>query len=155
MAEEKLVEPDEENAAADEEAQRDDSRNGYEEELAAYEQELARYLQERIKPGLSRSTIPLVARSIARDIARKEPPEPPEGENVPEGGDDGAPDFEADMRDLQAELGEDWILRFSVQGERAWLTAEKEDASQRVDAPNASGLIRIVEAINEGGGRGA
>jgi hypothetical protein len=57
------------------------------------------------------------------------------------------------MRELQAELGEDWILRFSVQGDDGWLTAEKQDASQRAEAPDAMGLIPIVEAINEGGGR--
>jgi hypothetical protein len=155
MAEEQLVEPDEEDAAAEDTAEQDDGQNGYEAELANYEKELARYLQERIKPGLSRSTIPLVARSIAREITRKEPPEPPVGENAHEAGGDEAPDFEADMYELQAELGEEWVLRFSVQGERGWLTAEKEDASQRVEAPNASGLIRIVEAINEEGGRQA
>jgi hypothetical protein len=42
--------------------------NGYERELAEYEKQLAQYLQEKIKPGLSRSTIPLVARSIAKEI---------------------------------------------------------------------------------------
>ena len=62
-------------------------------------------------------------------------------------------DFEAEMQELQAELGEDWILRFSVQGDDAWLTAEKEDGSQRVEAPTASVLSEAVELINEGGGR--
>ena len=57
------------------------------------------------------------------------------------------------MQELQAELGEDWILRFSVQGDDAWLTAEKEDGSQRVEAPTASVLSEAVEVINEGGGR--
>jgi hypothetical protein len=57
------------------------------------------------------------------------------------------------MRELQAELGEDWVLRFSVQGDDAWLTAEKEAEGQRVEAPDAQGLVPIVEAINEGGGR--
>ena len=144
----------------------EDRQNGYEQELAAYEEDLASYLQKRIKPGLSSSAIPLVARSIAKEIARREPPESPEspasGESPesaesPDGGDSQAggeqPDFEADMRELQAELGEEWILRFSVHGEDGWLTAESEDASQRVEAPNAQGLVTIVEAINEGGGR--
>ena len=40
------------------------------------------------------------------------------------------------MHELQVELGEDWILRFSVQGDDAWLTAEKDDGSQRVEAPD-------------------
>jgi hypothetical protein len=127
--------------------------NGYERELAEYETQLAQYLQEKIKPGLSRSTIPLVARSIAKEIARREPPEPPEGEEERPGGVDRPPDFEAEMHELQAELGEDWVLRFSVQGDDAWLTAEKPDEDQRVDAPDAQGLLPIVEAINEGGGR--
>ncbi len=42
------------------------------------------------------------------------------------------------MHELQAELGEDWILRFSVQDDEAWLTAEKADGSQRIEAPTAS-----------------
>ena len=57
------------------------------------------------------------------------------------------------MHDLQAELGEDWILRFSVQGEAAWLTAEKADGSQRVEAPTASVISEAVALLNEGGGR--
>jgi hypothetical protein len=131
--------------------------NGYERELAEYEKQLAQYLQQKIKPGLSRSTIPLVARSIAKEIARREPPEPPEGQGGadrerPEGGGE-PPDFEAEMHELQAELGEAWVLRFSVQGEDAWLTAEKEDEGHRVEAPDAQRLVPIVEAINEGGGR--
>jgi hypothetical protein len=127
--------------------------NGYERELAEYETQLAQYLQEKIKPGLSRSTIPLVARSIAKEIARREPPEPPEGEEERPRGGDRPPDFEAEMHELQAELGEDWVLRFSVQGDDAWLTAEKPDEDQRVEAPDAQGLLPIVDAINEGGGR--
>jgi hypothetical protein len=134
--------------------------NGYERELAEYEKQLAQYLQEKIKPGLSRSAIPLVARSIAKEIARREPPDAqddsedrsgPEGER-PDGGSE-PPNFEAEMHELQAELGEDWVLRFSVQGNDAWLTAEKEAEGHRVEAPDAQGLVPIVEAINEGGGR--
>jgi hypothetical protein len=128
--------------------------NGYERELAEYEKQLSQYLQEKIKPGLSRSTIPLVARSIAKEIVRREPPEPPEGEGTAEAEGEGKPpDFEAEMHELQAELGEDWVLRFSVHGDDAWLTAEKEAEGQRVEAPDAQGLLPIVEAINEGGGR--
>src|SRR5215216_4306662 len=44
------------------------------EELASYEQQLADYLQERIKPGLNRGAIPLLARSIAKEIAHRENP---------------------------------------------------------------------------------
>jgi hypothetical protein len=131
--------------------------NGYERELAEYETQLAEYLQEKIKPGLSSGTIPLVARSIAKEIARREPPESPEGQGGAEGerqdGGSEQPDFEAEMHELQAELGEDWVLRFSVHGDDAWLTAEKPGEDQRVEAPDAQGLLAIVEAINEGGGR--
>ena len=131
--------------------------NGYERELAEYETQLAQYLQEKIKPGLSSSTIPLVARSIAKEIARREPPEPPESQGGTEGeqpeGGGKPPDFEAEMHALQGELGEDWVLRFSVHGDDAWFTAEKPGEDQRVDAPDAQGLLPIVEAINEGGGR--
>jgi hypothetical protein len=180
----------------------ENKQNGYEQELAAYERDLAGYLQERIKPGLSSGAIPLLARSIAKEIARREPPEPPEGEDThagkeqadfeagdeqpdaeagheqpdaeagheqpdaeagdeqpdAEAGDeqpdteagDEPPDFEADMHELQAELGEEWVLRFSVHGEDGWLTAEKQDGTQRVEALDAQRLVTIVDAINEG-----
>jgi hypothetical protein len=184
-------------------------QNGDEQDQAAYEKDLASYLQERIKPGLSRSAIPLLARSIAKDIARSEPPEAsdhtdskaradaqdddeqPEleadeqpdaegdderpdleadeqpdaqsDEEQPEDleadeqpdaeGDDEQPDFEANMYELQADLGEEWILRFSVQGDDSWLTAEREDGSQRVEAPDARRLVTIIDAIDECGGR--
>jgi hypothetical protein len=63
------------------------------------------------------------------------------------------PDFEAEMHELRAELGEDWIQRFSVQGDDAWLTAEKDDGSQRVEAPTAAVLVEAAELLKEGGGR--
>ena len=50
------------------------AQNGHEEEIAQYEKELAGYLQERIKPNLNRGTIPLLARSIAKEIAHRQPP---------------------------------------------------------------------------------
>ena len=189
------------------------SQNGHEEEVARYEQELVGVLQERIKPGLNSGSIPLLARSIAKDIARRELPngasehtevedeaddeftdeaddgpsdqvddeftdeaddepsdeadeeledEPSEDaddeyddeeENVQGEAVEPPPEFEADMKDLQAELGEDWILRFSVQGDDAWLTAEKDDGSQRVETPYASVLTDAVDLLNESGGR--
>ena len=213
------------------EAESGSDKNGHEEEATTYEQELAGYLQERIKPGLNRGAIPLLARSIAKEIAHREHPngaaddadvedkhedaadrepdaevddeydvepqgeaedeyddEPegeaedeyddePEGEaddeyddepdgeaddDEPEGEADddepsaegkAPPDLEADMRELQAELGEDWILRFSVQGDDAWLTAEKDDGSQHVEAPTASVLLEVVERLEDGGDR--
>ena len=129
-----------------------------EDELARYQKELAEYLQERIKPGLNSGAIPLLARSIAKDLAQREPPNgaapAPEAGETAEAGDDGeSPDFEADMRELQSELGEDWILRFSVQGDKAWLTAEKADGTQRVEAQTAAVLTEVVGRLNEGGGR--
>jgi hypothetical protein len=135
--------------------------NGREDDVARYEKELAGYLQERIKPGLNSGAIPLLARSIAKEIAHREHPngvpEAAEGGDEPsaEAGEAGAetPDFEADMHDLQAELGEDWILRFSVHGDDAWLTAEKDDGSQHVEAPTAAVLSEAVALLNEGGGR--
>ena len=132
-------------------------QSGHEEELARYEQELAGYLQERIKPGLNSGAIPLLARSIAKEIAHGEHPNGAsqagevEGEHSAES--EAPPDFEADMHELQAELGTGWILRFSVQGDDAWLTAEKDDGSQRVEAPTASVLAQAVALLNEGGGR--
>jgi hypothetical protein len=190
-------------------------QNGHDEEVARYEQELAGYLQERIKPGLNSGAIPLLARSIAKEIAHREHPhgaseeaevedeptaeaedeptaeadeepeaeaddepeaetdEEPEAESddeeaegetddepeaesddeEPEAEGESAPDFEDEMHELQAELGEDWILRFSVHGDDAWLTAEKDDGSQRVEAPTAAVLTEVVELLNEGGGR--
>jgi hypothetical protein len=134
-------------------------QNGQEKELARYEQELTDYLQDRIKPGLNSGAIPLLARSIAKDIAHRDRPDgasrdaQAEDENGAKADEGKASDFEADMHELQAELGEDWILRFSVQGDDAWLTAEKDDGSQRVEAPTASVISEAVELRNEGGGR--
>jgi len=133
--------------------------NGYEQALSDYQKELAHYLQERIKPGLNAGAIAMLTRSIARDIAEQEPPAAPDdGEATTDrgartNGDGPAPDFEADMHDLQAELGPDWILRFSVHGQNRWLTAEKHDASQHVEAPDAEGLVKMVNAVNENAAR--
>jgi hypothetical protein len=207
---------------------------GHDDEVASYEKELAGYLQERIRPGLNRGSIPLLARSIAKEIARREHPngasedagaeaeqsaeaedqhsaeadskpaeddeqaeaddeqaedddeqaeaddeqaeadeeysaeadedEPEAGEEqVEEDGEDSADGddereeavaaFEDEMQELQADLGEDWILRFSVQGEDVWLTAEKDDGSQRLEAPTAEVLLEAVALLNEAGGR--
>jgi len=142
--------------AKQQEADPGTGQNGHE-ELAKYEQELADYLQERIKPGLNGGAIPLLARSIAKEIAHRDRPsggsEDAEGEDEQSAKSETPPDFEADMRELQAELGEDWILRFSVQGDDGWLTAEKDDGSQRVEAPTASVISEAVALLNEGGGR--
>ena len=171
-----------------------------EDETAQYEQQLASYLQERIKPGLNKGSIPLLARSIAKEIARDrpdgassdteeqdepaaeadleptdeaendfedepsdEPSDEVEDEDLEDEPDDEEddvsqeteqkPDFEADMRELQAELGDEWVLAFSVKGDDAWLTAEKEDGSQHVEAQTADLLLEAVELLEEGGGR--
>ena len=184
-------------------ADRGTSQNGNGNEAATYEQELAHYLQERIKPGLNRGSIALLARSIAKEIAHQRPDEdadladePSNGEDddardeadsdVSDGEDDDVRDeaddefdddeedddvqaeaadvfsneedgndgsLEDEMRDLQANLGDDWILRVSIQGEHAWLTAEKDDGSQRVEAPAAHVLAEVVYLLKERGGR--
>jgi hypothetical protein len=162
--------------------------------LATDVQELADYLVDRIKPGLNRGSIPLLARSIAKEIAHQdyrnggstngkgdgdaeaedEPKDEVEADDELEA-DDEEPSAEADddveaddeseeddddgepsagletrLRDLQDELGEDWILYYAVQGDDAWLTAEKEDASQRIEASSADVLARAVKVLNEG-----
>jgi hypothetical protein len=141
------------------EADPDTGKSGPETEAAKYEQELAAYLQERIKPGLNSGAIPLLARSIAKEIAHREHPngssDVARDEGKPSAESEATPDFEADMRELQAELGEDWILRFSVQGDAGWLTAEKADGTQHVEAPTASVLAEAVELLNARGGRSA
>jgi hypothetical protein len=123
----------------------------YEKELAQYEKQLASYLQERIKPGLSRGAIPLLARSIAKEITRQEPPERIEGKDAPDTSDGPVPDFEADMHELQAELGDDWILSFSVHGEDGWLTAENQDSSQRIEAETADELMKAYDDAPDSG----
>ena len=57
------------------------------------------------------------------------------------------------MYELQADLGEEWVLHFSVQGDDGWLTAEKQDGRQRIEAPDAQRLVTIIDAIDECGGR--
>jgi hypothetical protein len=127
-------------------------QNGHEEDVAKYEQELSDYLQQRIKPGLNRGAIPLVARSIAKEIAHRDHPGGASGDGEAGEENEAAPDFEADMHDFQAELGDDWILRFSVQGDKAWLTAEKEDGSECVEAETAEELAEAVGRLEQGGG---
>jgi len=117
------------------EAEPDKGGNGRDEDVGRYEEELEGYLQERIKPGLNRGAIPLLARSIASEIAQQDY------------------DLETDLRTLQAELGDDWILYFSVHGDDTWLTAETQDATQRVEAPTASVLSEVVKLLNDRGGR--
>ena len=127
------------------------------------ERKLAEYLQDRIKPGLNRGAIPMLARSIAKDLlngsanggpepkaAKKQPDEPREADRET---DDPGFDFEAEMHDLQQEIGEDWIVSFSVSDGDAWLTAEKTDGTQHVEAPTASVLVKAAKLLNRRGGR--
>ena len=176
-------------------ADRGTSQNGDGKEAATYEQELAQYLQDRIKPGLNRGAIPLLARSIAKEVAKRRPggdadvagePAREEDDDVRDEVDDDEVRDEADddfsdeedddvrgeadddfsdeddgsersledeMRDPQSHLGDDWIVRVCVQGDYAWLTAEKDDGSQYVEAPAADVLAEVVELLNVSGGR--
>src|SRR3954469_10118661 len=93
----------------------DETASGHDQDLERFEQELANYLQERIKPGLNRGAIPLLARSIAHDLlsghaatngGSAQPVEDEQGRDDGERRDDDDEtgiDFEAEMRDLQAE----------------------------------------------------
>jgi hypothetical protein len=114
------------------------------------EQELASYLEERIKPGLNRGAIPLLARSIAREIAeenyRRDEDEDDEDDDEPT-------DLETGLHTLQQRLGDDWTLLYAVHGGEAWLTAESQDATQRIEAPSADVLVKVVELLKQGGGR--
>jgi len=165
------------------------SQNGHDQDVARYEEELVGVLTERIKPGLNRGSIPLLARSIAKEIAHRERPrdasedaedaeefeadtdtdadaddeeeldteasaDDEDDEDDEDGRDsDSSSDLETDLFALQEKLGEDWILYFAVQDGEAWLTAEKDDASQRIEAPNAAVLVKAVKLLNESGGR--
>jgi len=154
------------------------SQNGDGEAAATDDQRLAHYLQERIKPGLSPGALRLLARAVTKGAARRRRGEDSDaaGEEVDdddargeadedfddEGRGEANDDFsdeedeeerslEDEMRGLQANLGDDWILRVCVQGDYAWLTAEKDDGSQRVEAPDADLLAEVVALLNESG----
>jgi hypothetical protein len=138
-----------------------DGEDGHEADAEMDEGELASFLEERIKPGLNRGAIPLLARSIARQIARDEyhidedEPDDEAGDEADDESAEGGSNLETDLHKLQAQLGEDWILSLSVQGDDSWLTAEKVDVSQRVEAQDASVLFKAVKLLNESGGRSA
>jgi hypothetical protein len=138
--------------------ERDDGEPGRNGEAAIDEGELASYLQEPIKPGLNRGAIPLLARSIAREIARdefhKDAPETDDAKADDDGEElNGDSDLAAGLQALQSQLGSDWILSLSVQGEDSWLVAEKADVSQRIEAQDASILRQAVKLLDQGGGR--
>ena len=75
------------------------SQNG--QDVSSFEQELAEYLQDRIKPGLNSGAIPMLARSIAKDIARRQPSEDAEGGDDVD--DDDSTEAAADEDQVQAE----------------------------------------------------
>jgi hypothetical protein len=147
MAKRETVEQ-QQSRAVDEQPDADRENGG--EQAPVDEQELASYLEERIKPGLNRGAIPLLARSIAREIAddnyRSD-------EDEDEGEGEEAADLEADLHTLQQRLGDDWTLFYAVHGGEAWLTAESQDATQRLEAPTAEVLVKAVELLKQGGGR--
>jgi hypothetical protein len=123
---------------------------------AADEEELASYLEERIKPGLNRGSIPLLARSIAREIARGEylaDDDQPLGDEDLDEAAESVTDLAGDLQELQERLGEDWILSLSVQGDDSWLTAEKQDVTQRIESQDAAVLVEAVRLLDTGGGR--
>jgi hypothetical protein len=95
MAENQPVERTDEDSQ-EEVVELEDSENGSGQAPGEYEEELARFLQERIKPNLSRSTIPLVARSIAKEIAGRQRLGAPGAGPAHTGDGRPAPDFEAD-----------------------------------------------------------
>ena len=84
------------------EADAGEGKNGHDEEAASYEQELAGYLQERIRPGLNSGAIPLLARSIAKEIANRQHPngtsEDAEVEDEPTAEAEDEPSAEAETR---------------------------------------------------------
>jgi hypothetical protein len=154
------------------------SQNGDGEAAATDDQQLAHHLQERIKPGLSAGALRLLARAVTNRAAHRRPGEDSDAageasgqevDDVHEEVDDDAggeadEDFsdeedeakrslQDEMRGLQANLGDDWILRVCVQGDYAWLTAEKDDGSQHVEAPAADLLAEVVALLNESGDR--
>jgi hypothetical protein len=135
--------------------ERPDAERGAEDEAgraeapAVDEQELASYLEERIKPGLNRGSIPLLARSIAREIAQ-DGYHSDEDEEDEDDGDDEPVDLEVHLHELQRRLGKEWTLYYAVQGDDSWLTAEKEDASQRLEAKDPSVLVQAVKLLTEG-----
>src|SRR4051812_48210807 len=124
-------------ASKEDAAMAPENHNAVEQEIERYEQDLADYLQERIKPGLNRGAIPLLSRSIAREVAHWETfgdastngdgQAEDDLEDEAEEEREEATDLETDLRELQSELGDDWTLSFSIHGDDTWLTAEKDD----------------------------
>jgi hypothetical protein len=160
MAERQRTARKQSRSERDDDERSDADRNAAEDSGGAVdEQELASYLEERIKPGLNRGSIPLLARSIAREIAQDQyRDEDDDGgdadtDDADDADDDGPVDLESDLHELQRRLGEDWTLYFAVRGDESWLTAEKDDVSQRIEAQDAGVLVKAVKLLSTGGGR--
>ena len=111
--------------------------NGNNDEVESYEKELAGYLQERIKPGLNRGSIPLLARSIAKEIAHRERPngasEDVEAEAEQSAEAEDEPNAKADSEltesDEQAEADEE----FSAEADEDEQAEADEDFSAEAD----------------------
>jgi len=105
-----------------------DEKQG-DEAIATYEKELAGYLQQRIKPGLNSGAIPLLARSIAKDIAHRERPNGAAADN----GADEEPTAEADDEPTgEAEDGPSAEADDEPTGE-----ADEESGDDEDDEPSA------------------
>ena len=103
------------------EADSDTGTNGRDDEVASYEKELAGYLQERIRPGLNRGSIPLLARSIAKEIAHRERP-------------NGASD-DADVEDKHSAEAED---DEQAEADEEYSAEAEEDEQAEVDGEDSA-----------------
>ena len=138
--------PDGEDSQAHEEQRREDAQADEEQPDLAPDEQSDRQADEEQPPNVEANE-----ESDAR--ADEEQPGPEADEQSDARADEEQSDFEANMYELQADLGEEWVLHFSVQGDDGWLTAEKQDGRQRIEAPDAQRLVTIIDAIDECGGR--
>jgi hypothetical protein len=155
--------PDGEDFQAHEEQRREDAQADEEQpdleadeepESQADDEQPALVADEQSDPQADEEQPPSVeADEESDDQADEEQPDQEADAQSDARADDEQSDFEANMYELQADLGEEWVLHFSVQGDDGWLTAEKQDGTQRVEAPDAQRLVTIIDAIDECGGR--
>ena len=138
--------PDGEDSQAHEEQRREDAQADEEQPDLAPDEQSDRQADEEQPPNVE-------ANEESDAQADEEQPGPEADEQPDARADEEQSDFEANMYELQADLGEEWVLHFSVQGDDGWLTAEKQDGRQRIEAPDAQRLVTIIDAIDECGGR--
>ena len=138
--------PDGEDSQAHEEQRREDAQADEEQPDLAPDEQSDRQADEEQPPNVE-------ANEESDAQADEEQPGPEADEQSDARADEEQSDFEANMYELQADLGEEWVLHFSVQGDDGWLTAEKQDGRQRIEAPDAQRLVTIIDAIDECGGR--